>query len=186
MNLSNILIYSDPHWGHRNMEIYCNRPKAFEQLMFDTMVDDIETLNSDESYQLICLGDMYLHNEGKIWAEKFHSQLPNNVTHSVIIGNHDKKWKQFVPSICTEVLPSFIIIINGIEILMSHHPTAILSGINIHGHQHNSTKGNPELHQVLISPEHMNYHIISLETVLAGCESSPYYEDGKVNYFVNS
>ena len=89
----NTWVYSDPHWDHRNIITYCNRPFKDVSHMQEVMIANINSLVKPED-ELWCLGDFSMNEKTvpiilpRLSGKKF-----------LIPGNHDlchpinKKWE---------------------------------------------------------------------------------------------
>lgn len=84
MENSKIFVISDTHFNHTNIIKYCNRPFETVEEMNKTIVDNWNSVVSDNDY-VYCLGDFCLG--GKEIIKDFCSQLKG---HKILVkGNHD-------------------------------------------------------------------------------------------------
>lgn len=138
--MSKIYLITDTHFGHEKMQIYCNRPKGFEELI-------IRNLMQVKPDILIHLGDFCIGGD-EYWHEKFMGVV--NCKKWLIRGNHDRKSNAWYLShgwdwVGHKFQDRFL----GKNIMFSHSPVrytdmqSALWGsdsfdINIHGHFHNN------------------------------------------------
>ena len=183
-----IYLITDTHFGHEKMQVYCNRPKGFE----DSILKKLLQVKPD---LLIHLGDFCIGNDEK-WHKEYFSRL--NCKNWLIRGNHDRKSNSWYLSHGWDWIGHYFQDrFFGKNILFSHTPvryTEMKSGLwgsdsfdlNIHGHFHNNlhrlqeskfvVEGEKERNEVdlanltprhkLLSIEETNYQPISLERFL--------------------
>jgi calcineurin-like phosphoesterase family protein len=138
---SNPFIISDTHFGHINIQYWCNRPKGWEKLLINNWNNEI---NSEDS--VLFLGDFSVGP-----AEKYKDLLNGKIF--LIRGNHDEKSKEYYTSI--GFFPQNYVM-NYKNILFTHKPIKIELGYyNIHGHLHNAPNWD-EFH-IGVSAEKFNY-----------------------------
>ena len=156
-------IVADAHYGHKNMEQFCGRPKGFEYKINANIKHIVRPQDV-----IIFLGDVIFSN--KDFLISMISDLPGRKI--LTKGNHDKHsdtwfYKAGFDFVCDEIT------INNI--VLSHFPVDIREGqINIHGHFHNvpSHRWEPYLvdrlteNHYLSSLEMVNYRPILLDTAV--------------------
>lgn len=140
-----VFIWSDTHFGHRNVIRFCDRPYADVEEMNQTLIDNHNNVVSPDD---ICIwgGDIGFMGDSEC----------NNIIKKcngykiLIIGNHDfKKKKLRNLHAFDEIHLTYTLSYNGIDMVISHYPMGNLPKdvINIHGHVHN---------KVLDSCQHVN------------------------------
>jgi len=141
-------IISDTHFGHKNIEKYCNRPVGFEEIILSNLLkikkDDI----------IIHLGDL-VFGESEYWLEKYIGI--NEAKKWLVLGNHDTKtYTYYITKGFDFVGETLEIVRENHRIVFSHKP--ILNhdsfDLNIHGHFHD----NP--HNKFVSNKHI---LVSIE-----------------------
>lgn len=174
-------ITTDTHLGHKGIEVFCGRPKNFEQKILSRHKNTIGKLDT-----LIHLGDVsmqfknnYSEFNNKYWHAEFLS-IPHKRA-ILVRGNHDKHsvnwyYEQGWDCVCDEMTLK----IYGKILCFSHKPV-VDSGfdLNIHGHFHNLPLGKVALYEMellkrvihskkhlLLSLEKMNYTPINLQKLV--------------------
>ena len=136
MKEPNIFIIGDPHFMHRNIIKYCNRPFETVEEMNETLIKNWNKVVG--KYDIVyILGDFALCGKDKII--EIASQL--NGRKRLILGNHDGASIETYKA-AFEYVYNHSIILDEFFIL-SHYPQFVTpNGLyaNIHGHIHN----NPE------------------------------------------
>ncbi len=162
--MNKIWLTTDTHFGHDDIIGFCNRPKNFEELLFDGLMkipgDDI----------LIHLGDVGLGGDGSIHAKYIWPLMCKKI---LVRGNHDHKSNSWYLDhgwdfVCEQILDRLY----GSLILFSHVPQPDIGyDINVHGHFHNSGHHDHEakliaiknVRQKLLAVEYTNYQPVKLE-----------------------
>ena len=154
--MSNIYVFSDPHFHHRNMAIRRGFTDEIEMndyivKMYNSVVNKRDTC--------IILGD--------ITMEKANYDILNslNGTKHVVLGNHDegqhtKVLQQYVNKICG--------MLNYKGFILTHcpvHPSQLefRYSKNIHGHVHTDSLDDPRY--VNVSAEVINYTPVLLNSL---------------------
>jgi calcineurin-like phosphoesterase family protein len=128
MNKDAIRVYlvPDAHYGHKNMEQFCGRPRGFEYKVNTNIKHIVRPQDV-----IIFLGDVCFSN--KDFLISMISDLPG---HKILTkGNHDRRSSTWFYNagfdfVCDEITIG--------KIVLSHFPIAIPEDkINIHGHFHN-------------------------------------------------
>jgi calcineurin-like phosphoesterase family protein len=156
--------YSDPHYGHLKIIEYCDRPFADVEEMQTEMIkrynDRIGT-----SGIVLWTGDCFMGPESKVRAADVMSQL--NGRKLLVRGNHDKAHQTMLAFgfelVCEEM---FLRIAerrvraihfppghadpthfdeNGVDRYESKRPPKVQDEIIMHGHTHQTTKGQDNL-----------------------------------------
>lgn len=158
----NIWLYSDPHFGHKNVIKYCNRPFKTVGEMNTQLIKNFNKVVEHDAIVFI-LGDFsFLNTESTkeiLKAMKGFKYL--------IKGNHDRKTNSFYRSIgFMEVYDKPILFTyKDFTYILSHDSINTAQGnfINIHGHTHGQTPNLPWSFDV--SVENTEYKPIKLETI---------------------
>lgn len=144
----NIFVWSDQHFGHRNIIRYCDRP--FED-QFEMNAHLILNYQRTVEENDICIfgGDVSMMNSNS--TNELLARLPGYKI--LIVGNHDLKKGEVLPYNFDEILPC----LRYKEFLFTHYPlTKVPEGyINVHGHIHN--KPSPTERHRNVSVERINY-----------------------------
>ena len=145
-------ILADAHYGHRNMESFCGRPRGFEYKT-NTNIKHIVRPMDD----LIYLGDVIFSNQA--FLKSMIEDLPGRKI--LTKGNHDKHSDTWFYNAGFDFVCDRIVI--G-KYVLSHVPVNIEEGqINIHGHFHNVPAKNWESY--LVERLTDNHYLCSLEIV---------------------
>lgn len=164
-NLGDVWIWSDIHWGHKNICKYSGRPFTSVDQMNDALINNYLAVVKPDDI-VIFGGDIAFLNVNKI--NEILDQLPGYKIH--VIGNHDihKDGSVYDLSMDEQHLCMLLDVNDPVyqyQILISHYPIEkIPSGChNIHGHihQHLANKWNTN-----VCVEHTNYAPIKLNTLL--------------------
>ena len=151
-------LISDTHLGHHNLEDYESRPEDFTI----QIINNWNTLVNDNDL-IIHLGDVIL--SGK---DNYNRWVTNLRGRKILIkGNHDSgSYKFYLEHGWDFVCEYFVWKIYGLQILFSHKPMIIWSGIdiNIHGHSHSRGNFISDKHRLFILEHH--YKPIELRTFL--------------------
>lgn len=164
----NTFIFADPHWYHKNIIKYCNRPENYQELIHDHWNEVV----GDNGIVYI-LGDLILYN-----PDALHHILEELKGIKILImGNHDRKRVSWYESNGISKAYRKPILLDEYAVLLSHWPEYKYNRqdlcnypnlVNIHAHQHNSRpKGqNITKQHILYSPEYENYYPIRIEEML--------------------
>ena len=157
-----IYLISDPHFGHKNIIKYENRPFESAEEMDEVMIENWNKTVSKKD-TVICLGDFSFHSQET--TAVILKML--NGRKELILGNHDRarsvSWWQktgfdqvYKYPICIEEF-----------YWLSHEPMYMNKNMpycNLHGHIH-SQKMADETQFVNLSVEHINYTPVLFEGV---------------------
>ena len=151
-----ILVWSDTHFGHRNIIKYCNRPFKDQYQMNTDMLVNYRREVTDKDI-VIFGGDVSF-----MGVEKTNDLLHRMPGYKIlIVGNHDlTKDGKVIPYHFDEILLCH----RHEQYLFTHYPlTNVPKGyINVHGHIHQ--KPNPSSKHINISVEWTNYKPIPLSS----------------------
>jgi len=153
-----IYFISDTHFCHNNIIKYCNRPFKNIDDMNKKVIDNWNSIvsNDDVIYHLgdFCLGS----NEDII---NIYSKL--NGKKYFIRGNHDRKSASFYEKLGFIVLKNAPIVLDEYKLMLSHTPLPnkkILDGyINLHGHIHNKKLNDDYPSKVYSEKLHINLSV---------------------------
>lgn len=144
---SKILIWSDPHFGHKNVIKYSPRPYADVTEMNEMLIHNYNSVVGVNDYVIWC-GDVAFLND----------TLANNILRRLngykilIVGNHDMYKKKVKKLEFDEIYLLYDIEIGGVTIVFTHFPINNLPkpAISVHGHIHNNDD---------VSPQHINVSV---------------------------
>ncbi len=129
------LLIADTHFGHKNIQKYCNRPDGWEQTIIGNWIK-----STDNDTTTIHLGDFIFGPE--VRGAEILSGIGGKKI--LIKGNHDRR------SNASYIRQGFDIVLQSMimeNIIFSHHPVdidmlnqvyGIQADINIHGHFHDA------------------------------------------------
>ena len=163
-------VSADPHFFHKNIVEYCNRPENHTELFVANHASMIR--REDVWY---CLGDVHFGTEAQL--KDILAAIPGRKY--LIRGNHDR-WSdtKFLTCGFDGVFDS-IVVQNA---LLTHEPAFIFGNwhCNIHGHLHNIRDKNAAFggsygalddgKHALYSPEVEGYQPVRLEQLVARCK----------------
>lgn len=165
MNETNkkIYFYADPHFGHKNVIKYCNRPFANVSEMNSTLIKNFNKTVEHDAIIYI-LGDFSFLN-----TESTKQILKALKGFKILVkGNHDPKPNSYYRKLgFSEVYDKPIIILD--KYILSHEPVfddeyVDTRFINIYGHLHNNAV-NEFANKYCVSVEKTDYKPISLEQI---------------------
>ncbi len=112
-----IYFWSDPHFWHKNVIRYCDRPFEDLEQMHEGLIDNFNSVVQPED-TTYWIGDAFFCGPKK--SEPIMERL--NGTHILIRGNHDRAPKNMLKIGFTAVLEKAEIVIGGIRVKMCHYP----------------------------------------------------------------
>jgi calcineurin-like phosphoesterase family protein len=153
--------FSDPHFGHRNIIDYCQRPFASAQEMDEHIIERINSVVKPGDHWY-CLGDWSIKRPQKGSAKRLNGRG------RLIMGNHDiYRVEDYLAAGIEKVMAYRVI--NGI--MFSHipiHPASFSRfRANVHGHIHNNDGADYGWPYINLSVEVINYTPVSLEELEA-------------------
>ena len=162
--MSKIYITSDTHFNHKNIIEYCNRPFASVEEMNKALVDNWNSIVTDDD-TVFFLGDFCLGNKEEII--KFGSQLKG--TKILIMGNHDTASLDTYTKAGFSTIYKKPVIIKfdnfDITIEFSHAPKYEDNHYpNVHGHVHDKAE-NDAMHYCACVELH-DYKPVPLEDIV--------------------
>lgn len=138
--MSKRFLFSDPHFGHKNILLIADRPFNTVQEMNESLIKNWNSVvgNDDTVY---LLGDICMNMSKKTITELLY-QLKGDII--LIMGNHDWEFgKDFWANTGRFSLVSPYPIILDKWFMLSHEPMYLTSNMpygNIYGHVHNDNK----------------------------------------------
>lgn len=164
-NGRNVWIWSDIHFGHKNIIKYSGRPFPNVDLMNKCLVGNYINVVQENDI-VFWLGDITFGDVQGI--NKLLSQLPGHKIH--IIGNHDMDSKGKLNNLKFDEQYSCLVIdIEDVDteyqLLLTHYPLDIVPErcVNVHGHIHQHTLMP---YNINVCVEHTNYTPKHMKQVL--------------------
>lgn len=169
MDYSRTFLFADPHFYHKNIIGYENRPFKDVYEMNDVIIENWNAVVKKQD-KVFLAGDISFGN--KIVTEAIINQLNGNIT--MIYGNHDwghsySFWQSQFPEVSKYpiIIEKFIII--------SHEPMYLENNspyLNIYGHVHGDDRFRDFTENTFcISAERIGYSPISLEEIISKVRS---------------
>lgn len=149
----NVYVWSDIHFGHKNIMKYSGRPFPTTNLMNQCLIGNYLNTVSDNDI-VIFGGDISFMSDTA--TNEILSQLPGRKIQ--IIGNHDMDRKGKLRNMnFDERHLCMVLDFNGSQLLFTHYPlTTVPEGcVNVHGHIHQYPAPSPR--HINICVEHTNY-----------------------------
>lgn len=161
--MDNTFLIADPHYYHKNIIDYCNRPFSCVEEMNEVMVQNWNKTVGKYDKGFI-LGDFALCGKDKII--EIGQRLNGKKT--LILGNHDRASTKTYYEAGFDCVVKYPILYNDF-FLLSHEPkfqAADATWANIYGHVH----GDPKYldctkESFCVSAERINYTPISFEEI---------------------
>lgn len=159
--LRKTFVWSDQHFGHKNIIKYSERPFADTDEMRETM---IRNHNDVVGFDDICIwvGDVAFLSDDK--ANEILHRL--NGYKILIVGNHDLHKKKLKKLHVDEVHLCYTMETDGITMLFTHFPVSNLPKpiVNVHGHTHN--KEDQSVQHINVSVERIEYKPIPMPNLI--------------------
>lgn len=108
---------SDPHFAHRNVIQYCNRPWENTKLMDESLIENWNKCVRKKDH-IYVLGDFAF--AGKEYTKSILSRL--NGFKILVKGNHDKDAKTMLELGFDKVVENERVRIGNVDVLLSHFP----------------------------------------------------------------
>lgn len=163
----NVWVWSDQHFGHKNIIHYSDRPFVNIQEMTETMI-----ANHNDYVQpndvCIWVGDVALMKDEL--ANELLSQCHGYKI--LIIGNHDMQGKKLKKLNFNEIhLVKHVTIVEDLheyDLVFSHYPMCNLPlpVFNIHGHEHITGQYTQTLQHINVNCELYGYKPINLKDIM--------------------
>lgn len=143
--------WSDPHFGHKNIIKYCDRPFTDVKDMTDKLIENYNSVVGKDDF-VLWVGDCFFC--GNKEAERIMGQL--NGRKALVLGNHDRSSGKMVSLGFEFVTKELMLEIAGTPVRVCHYPYYGDSGDNderyterrptmnenevlIHGHTHSKS-----------------------------------------------
>lgn len=161
----NVWVWSDTHFGHKNIIKYCNRPFPTVELMNACLLGNY--LNVVQPNDIVIFGgDVGFMTEPQI--NEILDQMPGYKIQ--IVGNHDvyRDGKLYNLNFDERHLCMCVDVVDHdmeYQLLFTHYPiTNVPSGcVNVHGHIHTHTL---DPWNINVSVEHTNFAPLNMKVVL--------------------
>lgn len=161
----NIWVWSDTHFGHKNIIKYCDRPYPTVELMNACLLGNYKNVVQPNDI-VIFGGDVGFMTEPKI--NEILDQMPGYKIQ--IVGNHDihRDGKLYDLNFDERYLCMVLDVVDHdteYQLLFTHYPmTNVPAGcVNVHGHIHQHTL---DPWNINVSVEHTNYAPLNLKVVM--------------------
>lgn len=164
--MSNVFFTSDPHYGHKNIIDYCNRPFKHVDDMNDQLIANHNAVVTDAD-RVYMLGDIVFLSRGLI-----HSVLQRlNGQKYLIFGNHDKAIRK------EEFRQYFAwtgdykeIKVENQHIVLMHYSMRTWNrqgkgSWQLYGHSHNTLPEDPNLLSMDVGVDAHDFRPVSFEQV---------------------
>ncbi len=154
---SKVFVWSDQHFGHKNIIKYSNRPFADIDEMREVMIRNHNDVVTMDDF-VIWVGDIAFLNDEK--ANEILHRL--NGYKILIVGNHDMQKKKLKKLHVDEVHLIYDIEIGGVTMVFTHFPITNLPKpfVNVHGHTHD--KEDQSVQHINVSVERIGYKPVPL------------------------
>lgn len=137
--------YSDPHFGHKNIISFCNRPWDTVEDMNRGLIGKYKATVSSKHLVLWCGDSFFMPDKA---AAEVMRELPGRKW--LIIGNHDKSPRRMLDIGFELVTPELVFHLGGRTVRATHYPpqNAAMDDralnypkpqpgvVNMHGHTH--------------------------------------------------
>lgn len=157
-----VYIYSDPHFYHKNIIDYCNRPfDSVKEMNRELIKKWNNTVSKND--KVFVLGDFAFANKRQV--KDLVSRLNGYVV--LIMGNHDRHRTASWWMDCGFFQVYEHPIIYKDFYILSHEPVFVndsMPYINIHGHKHNINLDKD--YYINVSVEQINYQPILLSKLI--------------------
>jgi calcineurin-like phosphoesterase family protein len=127
--------YSDPHYGHKNIIEFCERPFRDVEHMQREMITKYNEVVTDDDVVLWC-GDSAMGHAPLVRLEHVLNQL--NGRKLLVLGNHDKKPEQMLAVGFDLVVDQMFLRIAGRRCRVIHYPPA-WADVPHHNSKHDGT-----------------------------------------------
>ena len=158
-------VIADPHFGHKNIIQYCNRPFENVEEMDDALINHWNmTVGNDDIVWV--LGDFAL--ESKDYTKSIIKSLRGRKR--LILGNHDRYRQERYREAGFEFVSPYPIIIHDFVVL-SHAPLEFMNRncpfFNIYGHVHDDLRYEDlTMNAACVSVERIGYKPIELNEII--------------------
>ena len=176
-----IYLIGDPHFGHRNILGYCERPFEDIDHMNEAIMDNINSVVK-KTNTLYILGDFALSKKENVirWINEIKCE-----NKSIVLGNHDEYSARWYMENGFTWASRFPIIMNQFLIL-SHEPLFLVPNdvrVNLHGHVHASLPYRPSNLYFNLSADVINFVPVTLGRIMDEIKAdNRAMEDGRVPF----
>ena len=180
-------VWSDTHFGHRNITGFSHRPPGWASLLIENCA--LEVPDSPD-VTLLHLGDLCYRGNAEFRALVAPNIAPKTGRKLLIKGNHDHQRPSFYRKCGFKFARPFSIMWGGTEVSFSHYPWSIQdegrpmpdNHVRLHGHIHTSGYSRATFVPVLrghinLSVEQTNYKPVNLATLLSAALDGSYAAD---------
>lgn len=160
---SNVWVWSDTHFGHKNIIKYCDRPYPDVRLMLECLIGNYQSVVKPEDI-CIWVGDVGFMEDIEI--NNILAQL--NGYKILVVGNHDFHHGKLrnLNFDETHLLYHLCVEDEDLDLVFTHYPqdNLPLNVANVHGHTHNRNTGVRQ--QINVSVEVIGYKPINLTSLI--------------------
>jgi calcineurin-like phosphoesterase family protein len=152
-------VWSDLHFGHKNIIDYCNRPFAYvEDMNRQLIINHNNVITHDDD-----VGDIAFLPERRT-NELLEEMRGYKI---LIVGNHDFYKGELKNMEFDEIHVVYQISSENINLVLTHYPMFNLPwpNINVHGHIHNNVLESNQHINVSCDGQHSKYHPLLLSDV---------------------
>lgn len=156
----NVWVWSDTHFGHKNIIKYCDRPFCDIDEMSQRLIDNHNEVVGDDDL-VVWVGDVAFMPDAK--ANEILSNLKGE--RILVIGNHDLH-KGKVRELDFKEKHLVYAVDGETPVVFTHYPfeNCPMGWINVHGHIHNSYDTN-SLQHINVSVEVIDYRPMSWDEI---------------------
>jgi calcineurin-like phosphoesterase family protein len=164
-DFKNVWVWSDLHFGHKNIIPYSERPFPDVETMDATLITNFnEKVSVDD--MSIWVGDVTFYDEMK--SRKILYRL--NGYKVLIVGNHDFYHGKLKHMAFDEVHITYVLPVDDSYLVFSHYPFEVAyPDVNVHGHEHikkqNIYTGHDAQGHYNVNCEFHNYTPINLNEI---------------------
>lgn len=160
---SNVWVWSDTHFGHKNIIKYCDRPYPDIRLMLECLIGNYQSVVKPEDI-CIWVGDVGFM--GDVEINNILTQL--NGYKILVVGNHDFHHGKLRNLAFDETHLLYYLRVDDedLDLVFTHYPQDNLPVdiVNIHGHTHNRNTNVRQ--QINVSVEVIGYKPINLTKLI--------------------
>lgn len=157
---------ADPHFFHRRVIEYCQRPFSDAEEMTEALINNWNSV-VPKNGQVFVLGDMFWVKHGRERCKEVMDRL--NGRKWLVAGNHDYFSPEAYREIGFEDAVDYLDVnVQGQRVMLFHYPVERWNGWNrgywhLHGHVHG--RGNPAPRRMDVGVDCNNYFPFSWEQI---------------------